>query len=293
MKAHGLESGEALREMRMPGWKETHRGDPRRTMRTFTVVAGILIGFVFMGASNAYRPAAGVVPVPVLAELFTSEGCSSCPPADELLIELIAEQPIEGVEVIAISEHVDYWNGLGWRDPFSSARFSQRQREYAESRNTRKIYTPQWIIDGRFEAVGSDRAALRRSLIEAAKEQRSKVSVTAERAVERNALSVRVVVRDQPPAVPSGTIRVMVAIVEDELVTDVVRGENARKRLRHHAVARVLEPIAAMHEGAPAGEFVKDLPLNGDWRADRLRVVAFLQDDRAHHVVGVAESSVE
>ncbi len=236
---------------------------------------------------------AALAPVPVVAELFTSEGCSSCPPADDLLSRLMSDQPIEGVEVITISEHVDYWDGLGWKDPFSSRRFSERQREYARARNTSQIYTPQLVIDGRLQAVGSDQVAVREFLLEAARAPRAAVAVSAERSQGGRFASVRVRVRDLPRAVRTGTIRVVVAIVEDDVVTEVTRGENARRRLRHDSVARVLDTIAALGDEAGAGEFTKDLALDGEWAERRLRAIAFLQDDRTRHIVGAGVSNVD
>ena len=116
----------------------------------------------------------------VVAELFTSEGCSSCPPADELLRRLAREQFVPGVRVLALGEHVDYWDRLGWRDPFSSPGFSNRQSEY-EARVFHKgsVYTPQLVIDGRLEEVGSDVTAVRRAIARAAQEAKATVGVTA------------------------------------------------------------------------------------------------------------------
>src|SRR5438034_9672572 len=94
--------------------------------------------------------------IPVLVELFTSEGCSSCPPADELLAKLVAEQPVEKAQIIALAFHVDYWNKLGWPDRFSSPKFTQRQYDYATFFGGNRVYTPQMIVDGKAEFVGSD-----------------------------------------------------------------------------------------------------------------------------------------
>src|SRR5882724_10951247 len=110
---------------------------------------------------------------PVLVELFTSEGCSSCPPADLLLSRLQQSQPIAGVEVITLSEHVDYWNQLGWTDPFSSASLTERQRQYTAVLRGDGVYTPQMIVDGKIGFVGSDRQKALPAIAEAAKAPRT------------------------------------------------------------------------------------------------------------------------
>jgi hypothetical protein len=106
----------------------------------------------------------------VVAELFTSEGCSSCPPADEILSRLVQQQPITDVTVLGLSENVDYWNRLGWVDPFSSPLFSQRQSQYAARIfRSNDVYTPQMIIDGTLEEVGSDSGGVYRKIAQAPK----------------------------------------------------------------------------------------------------------------------------
>ena len=151
-------------------------------------VRAALLG-VFVAACGHSTPdvlVAGGEPVPanrntlVVAGLFTSEGCFSCPPADDFLSQLVQQQPIANVEVLGLGEHVDYWDRLGWRDPFSSATFTDRQSEYnTQSFHTRSIYTPQLVIDGRFQEIGSDRGAVRRAIAKAAQFPKATVTIAA------------------------------------------------------------------------------------------------------------------
>src|SRR6476660_283176 len=131
--------------------------------------AGISIG-LGVGLSAQTPPPNGPTPpakaaVPVVIELFTSEGCSSCPPADEVLAMLVREQPLRGVQIIGLGEHVDYWDRLGWRDQFSSALFTARQNEYAQRAfHADSIYTPQLIVNGETQVVGSDAKKVKQAI---------------------------------------------------------------------------------------------------------------------------------
>ncbi len=114
------------------------------------------------GSTRAEEPAH--LGVPVLVELFTSEGCSSCPPADLTLARLERTQPVAGAEIVPLSLHVDYWNRLGWADPFSSASFSARQKDYSRAWGVDRVYTPQVVVDGRAELLGRDETKARRAV---------------------------------------------------------------------------------------------------------------------------------
>src|ERR1700681_1211408 len=175
----------------------------------------------------------------VVAELFTSEGCSSCPPADDVLSQL-TRQPASEVEVLALGEHVDYWDRLGWRDPFSSPAYSIRQSTYAASVfHQNEVYTPQLVIDGRFERVGSDVNGIHRAITQAAAAPKATVEVTVGRAHDRElGVGVRV---DMPPALTlHESVDVLIALAEDNLLSEVRRGENRGRTLRHTAVVRSL-----------------------------------------------------
>ncbi len=152
--------------------------------------------------------------IPVLVELFTSEGCSSCPPADELLRKLLREQPVAGADIIAVAFHVDYWDRQGWKDPFSSKAFSSRQQDYTRIFGPDKLYTPQMVVDGRDEFVGSDESAARKIVETASQRKHLQVKLDARVVADGLRLSFDL------PAAPAGSepIDVMVAVVEDDLV---------------------------------------------------------------------------
>jgi hypothetical protein len=211
---------------------------------------------------------------PVLVELFTSEGCSSCPPADRLLARLAADQPVPGALVVPLSLHVDYWNHIGWKDPFSSLRYTERQGSYAARfGNPGRVYTPQMVVDGRTELVGSDEDAARRAIGESARGPRALV-----RAVPNAAGAARVTVAGAP-----GGADVFFAVIEDGLVSEVTRGENAGRRLAHTAIVRNL--LAAGRVDA-AGRFDASVPVESGKGARR--VLAFVQEHGLGRVLGVS-----
>ena len=227
--------------------------------------------------------------VPVLLELFTSEGCSSCPPADDLLRRLVQEQPVAGVEVIGLSEHVDYWNQLGWRDPFSSSRYTSRQELYMPHFDGNGMYTPQAVVDGRFHMNGGDALKLRDAILSAAKSSKATIQVRAHKA-GGDRVAVTVEVRDVPA---TGDIDVMLAVVENGLTVDVKRGENARRRLQHDAVARTLDRIGTIAGGGREAVFKAEPKMAFEWSRANLRVVVFLQQRRTAHVVGAGTSTID
>ena len=217
--------------------------------------------------------------VPVAVELFTSEGCSSCPAADAVLRELESTQPVPGVEVIALGEHVDYWNRLGWQDPFSASQFSERQRAYAEN-FPEGSYTPQAVVAGRAELVGSRRQQLVQAIAEAARQPQATVALA-----QPASASLHVQVSGLPAGVPRANV--LLAITEANLATQVGRGENAGRLLRHAPVVRVLRPLGTVAAG---GTFILTTPLAlaAAWQTANLRAVVLVQEPQSHRVVGAA-----
>jgi hypothetical protein len=223
--------------------------------------------------------------VPVLVELFTSEGCSSCPPADSLLTRLAAEKTIGSAEVVALAFHVDYWDRLGWKDRFSSAAFTERQNRYAAAWKSDRVYTPQAVVDGRVEFVGTDVTRALDALSAASARPHARVLLAlAPGDASARQRKLRVDIEPPPGATFSG--EVLLAVAEDGLSSEVTAGENARKRLEHTGVVRSLTRIGRVAKGAPLSIDAAALPIDAAWASGRLRAVVFVQDDKTREIHG-------
>jgi len=225
--------------------------------------------------------------VPVIVELFTSEGCSSCPPADRLLARLEQMQPIAGVEVIAVEEHVDYWNQLGWTDPFSSPQYRARQNDYAIAFHESDIYTPQMVVDGRSAFVGSDIGRAYHEIGAAAQTAITLVNLDATpNSRDPDLLDLTVQVTN-PKGVKWNGSDVYLAVTERGLTTFVRGGENGGRTLRHSSVVRSFGVIGRLDpKGASGGQLVSTLRLPHDWKRENLRAVVFVQERASHHITG-------
>ena len=213
-------------------------------------------------------------PVPILVELFTSEGCSSCPPADAVLARLVREQPVRDVEIVALSEHVDYWDSLGWRDPYSSPVFTDRQEAYASRVGGGRIYTPQLVVDGRSDVIGSDERAARSAAAAAAAAPHGTISA------RRQGKTLHL-----EAALPAHSgADVLVAAVDDPPAARVARGENAGRTLSHVRVVRQLLRVGRTEGSA----WSADVEL--DARASGLRLVAFVQERASGRVLASGSS---
>jgi hypothetical protein len=234
-------------------------------------------------ASTALRAAAP--PTPILVELFTSEGCSSCPPADGLLETLIASQPVAGAEVIGLGQHVDYWDQLGWRDRFSSAALTNRQHVYGAHFSLESVYTPQMVVDGRVQLVGSDGKAATQAIERARAAPHGAVRIDMDADSAPRAI-VKVTVTDLPKVGRGDRADIIVAITEDHLRSSVTRGENHGRTLTHAAVVRSMTTIGQAAEGTASAH--ADIPIAADWQRDRLKVIAFVQEQRGRAILASA-----
>lgn len=221
----------------------------------------------------------------VLLELFTSEGCSSCPPADRLLETLDRTQPFAGVDVIVLSEHVDYWNSQGWRDPFSSTALTERQSNYASKLHLESVYTPQLIVDGHAELLGSNAVKLKEVVEMVARTEKAALQIQA---LEPQGKKSRVRISlEHWPAGASGRAVLLLAIASNQMQSRVSAGENAGKQLTHVAVVRSLQSLGDIEVGSPLNREIT-IPLNPAER-DSVRVVAFIQDAKSQRVLAVAQ----
>ena len=202
---------------------------------------------------------------PVLVELFTSEGCSTCPPADRLLERL-------DPQAIVLSEHVDYWDRLGWKDRFSSHVFTERQEAYARRFALDSPYTPQMVVDGAAQFVGSDARAAADEIGKAA--ARPKVAIR----LARSGTGIRIGIDGAPNASD-----IWLAVADNSASSQVAAGENKGHELHHVAVVRSLRKIGSLKRGAPYGGEIA-LPAG----AAAQRVIVFLQESGQARVLGAA-----
>jgi|ERR1041385_4554721 hypothetical protein len=234
-------------------------------------------GFAYIVVGKTSEP--GPPRKAVVVELFTSEGCSSCPPADELLTHLRQDLSAKNIQVIPLGFHVDYWNSLGWKDRFSSAEYSQRQEQYTQSLRVDGPYTPEMVVGGAVEFVGNDAGQAQRTIREAASQPEvATVKITSAAADQ---LAVQV-------TAPSSAKddQVVLAITEDNLTTQVGSGENGGRTLHHAAVVRELRQLGKLHEGG----FVTNVPLKlqKDWKRNDLHAVVFVQQGGTGKILGAA-----
>lgn len=233
---------------------------------------------------------------PVLVELFTSEGCSSCPPADLLLSSLDSKQPIAGVDVIILEEHVTYWDDQGWRDRFSYAGATDRQRQYAYVRGKDdgdQIYTPQMIVDGQAQFNGSNPTLAEKAITHAAQSPKAAIQAAWAGDAGGQTRDLHVQIASLPAADAGTKPEVFLAITENHLHSNVIRGENAGRGLDHSGVVREFTSVGHINaqekSSSAAFDTHKQVKIGHDWVPQNLRAVVFVQDMKTGRVLGATE----
>ena len=252
-----------------------------------SAIAIVLAACTFAAASDVAAPAS---PAGILIELFTSEGCSSCPPADALLQQLERWQPVAGAQLIVLSEHVDYWNHDGWTDPYSSHFFTERQNAYSDHFKLATVYTPQMVVDGNREFLGSDGRLALQACQKAAGVRKIPIRISLiPEGAQQNSDTLRAHVEadalDESSKFQHADIYVVVALNSAE--SQVKGGENQGRRLSHVAVVQSLAKIGSVKKGKGFAQDVS-LKLEPHTDAGRVRVIAFMQESGQGQVLGAA-----
>jgi hypothetical protein len=250
-----------------------------------------VVSIIGWGWTRAAKPApAADARTPLLVELFTSEGCSSCPPADRFL-EKLDQQPIAGAEVIVLSEHVDYWNHIGWKDPFSARSYSDRQSTYASRFALASVYTPQMVVDGTAEFVGSNSGLAEKSFAKALRSPKIPLRLSSISVDTSNTLHVHLETGILEPSFGLSKAEVYLAVALKRAQSQVSAGENGGHKLVHVSVVRSLTRLGTVEQGH---NFAEDTQIKLEPGSDgrNLRLIAFLQAPAQGRVLGAASLPV-
>jgi len=245
----------------------------------------VVAAWIFVSASP---PPSRKAASPVLIELFTSEGCSSCPPADALLQQLDRTQPVNGGQLIVLSEHVDYWNHIGWTDPYSSRFFSDRQSVYGNRFGLSSVYTPQMVVDGETEFVGNDSRLATKAVEKALTLPKVAVRISGVSLDSSKTLRAHVDSDALPETSKVRKADVYLVVALNHAESQVLRGENSGRRLTHVGVVQRLTKIGSIESGNAISQEV-DLKLDSRTDPANLRVIAFIQQPGQKRVLGVAQ----
>jgi hypothetical protein len=253
-----------------------------------TIYASVALALVCCATVSYEHVCAAQTPagVPVVVELFTSEGCSSCPPADAFLQKLQSMQPVPGAKLITLSEHVTYWNHDGWKDPYSSDQLTARQQVYVNRFGLPSAYTPQFVVDGVDELNLSDAGQLKSIFAKAVKDQKIPIAITSTHidpvgfGILRGHIDIDGTTNKQPADVS-------VAVIVHQTNSDVSAGENKGRKLTETEVVLNLEKIAKV---APGDGFSRDFEVKLKSRVDpaNLGVVVVAQASSSGKIVGAA-----
>ena len=220
---------------------------------------------------------------PVLVELFTSEGCPTCPPADRNLTFLETEQPFAEAELITLSLHVDYWNSRSWKDEFSSPMFSRRQDIYGQIFKISSVYTPQMIVDGQMQFAGTDLAKVQKAIVESAKSEKGKVELST--VEDKNSgTKLQVKISDLPKHEVS---TVFLAVAEDNLASNRTASSDAKRVFT--SVVRELKSLGFLAAEQKNMETETFLQFQPNWKMENLKLVVFVQENGSRKVSAIGK----
>jgi hypothetical protein len=216
--------------------------------------------------------------IPVIVELYTSEGCSSCPPADRALKFLAEQQPVPNALVIPLAFHVDYWNNLGWKDEFSSPLFSRRQELYIRQFGLDSSYTPEMVVDGQAEFIGNDTGRAAKAITAAAAREKGSITVS----FDSDAI---VIAGSKLPKHDTATV--FLAVVEDNITSNVKAGENAGQTFNHSSVVRSLTPLGVVEKNSVDFQLKTSTPAAALGNKENQQTVLFVQDNNDRRILAV------
>lgn len=217
---------------------------------------------------------------PVLVELFTSQGCPSCPAADKILNDLEKTQPIADAEIITLAWHVSYWDSFNWKDEFALPAFGQRQTAYARALNIGETYTPQMFVDGSVYFVGTKLDKATKAITNSAKISKPEISVSVDK--EKAKISI--------PNLPKhDRATVYVAFTQNDLTRKIERGHNAGKTIEHSSVARDLRAVASVEPQMTKFEGETVLQFQPEWKKEDLNLIVFVQENGSRKILAVSK----
>jgi hypothetical protein len=252
------------------------------------VLLFLVITTTLMQTNSAQTPPSS----PVLIELFTSEGCSSCPPADALLQQLDQSPTIPGAQLIVLSEHVDYWDHDGWKDPHSSHSLTDRQNVYADHLGLKSVYTPQMVVDGTTEFLGSNGPSAKQAIEKARDLEKTTVRISGVSRENPGTLQAHVETDPLPESSRARKADVYVVLALNHAESQVAGGENKGRRISHVAVVQSLTKVGTVEKSK---NFAQDVRVKIDPRVDHtnLRLIAFVQEPGQGKVLGAALQRLE
>ncbi|MCU1223559.1 MAG: hypothetical protein JWQ42_1652 [Edaphobacter sp.] len=257
------------------------------SIRRLRLQALTLIALVALPSAAIAQTPASQSRTPVVVELFTSEGCSSCPPADALLARLDREQPVSTAEIIVLEEHVDYWEQDGWHDRFSSPQYTERQNQYAPRLKFDNVYTPQMVVDGATQFVGNNGPRAYQAIVAAAQTPKITLSLSTPVLDGRHVVS-----SVSSPASPLPKADLYAALIEPKATTEVLRGENGGHHLEHAGVVRSLQRIGKLQDLA-SGPVKFNLTAPAGVGPTNMRVVVFAQESGQGPIRGATITTIK